>query len=159
RPAATARPWPSNIAYTPNYKDATARVPTPGPRGCVSGLAPGILGTRGLGQHGLGRKPPDLGLCGTLEHAAGLACSVRCLPPGAGGQPTTRPATTTSPQGHSGRRLRARSRGHVAPGVATYPRVRVPCATAAVRNKIATDHTRPGQAPAFHPPADTTHMP
>ena len=28
------------VAQTPDYKDATARVPTPGPRGCGSGLAP-----------------------------------------------------------------------------------------------------------------------
>ena len=32
-------------------------------------------------------------------HGAGLACRVRCLPPGAGGQPATRPGRATSPQG------------------------------------------------------------
>ena len=57
------------------------------------------------GQRGnrLGRQHPDLGPCGTPAHGAGLACSGRCLPPGAGGQQATHQGRTTSPQGHSGR--------------------------------------------------------
>ena len=83
RPGKTARRRPRNTAQTPDYRDATARAPTSGPRGRGPGLAPGTPVTRGSQRHRCGRPHRDLGPCGTPAHGAGLARSVRCLPPGA----------------------------------------------------------------------------
>ena len=48
--------------------------------------------------------------------------------------------------------------GTVAPGAATFPRARAPCATATVPYKTATAQTGPGPALASRPPADTTRV-
>ena len=95
----------------PDYRDATARAPTSGPRGGGPGLAPGTPVTTGSQRHRLGSPHPDRGPCGTPAPGAGLACSGRCLPPGAGGQQAMLQGRATSAQGHSGRRPRARGRG------------------------------------------------
>src|SRR5262245_47612170 len=91
RPSETDRRRPPNTAHAPDYEDAAARAPTPGPRGGGPGLAPDTPVTSGAVRHGFGCEPPDLGRCGTPVHGAGLAWSVRWIPPGAGGQQATRP--------------------------------------------------------------------
>src|SRR4029453_4920928 len=143
-----------NTEQTPDYRGATARAPTSEHHGGGLRLDLGTPATRGSKQHRFGSQHPDSGPCGTLAHGAGLGCSVRYTPPGAGGQQATRQATIASPQGHSGQRQQARGHGYVLLAESGFRRVRVPCATVAVYYNTATDQAGPEQALASRPPAD-----
>src|SRR5262245_48456103 len=143
----------------PDYRDATAYAPTPGPRGCVSEPDLGTPVTRGAPRHGLGRPHPDRGPGETPPYGAGRACRMRCLPPGADGPRTTRPAATTSTQGKNGRGPRAQRRGPAAPGAAACLQAHTRWSIGPVHYKTGAAQRGPGPARASRPPADTTRVP
>ena len=77
---APERPRPPKIVQTPDYRDAIARAPMSGPRGCGPGLASGTPATRGSSRYRFGRPHPDHGPCGMPAYGAGLACSAQGFP-------------------------------------------------------------------------------